>query len=1170
MTRKILPLFGIILGGLLAVLPASGVEAAEQDLCVTVQTDVALTLDKSDPKAAVFSGDGDIYLTTEDAYSHKFVAVTLPEDFEMETPVGKKAAPEGTSVTYEGSMNARNGFENYKAVNGLDGRTTDDIYMGKIHVSVPFTVDFLEYGPGSYSIPITVTLQAQTAYGSYSSDLTFTSWQDLVASGGINVYRMTLTQINKRDMILDIDPSITGISGSFTYSTYKEVDIPSSVTSGYHIFQSSPVEKIVFGEGSTTVPSGLCYYATELTDVVMPDTVHTFKSDCFRGCTNLDNIKLPAEMSLESWSFANCKKITELHITDGVSVNASSATYGPFVGSGLQKVIVEEGATTVPKYICAGCTDVDELYLPDTLQTMGYQCFTGMQDLKEVTIKSDIAQLNSHSVVPCFEDTGIETITFTHGVTKVGRYLFAGGCSHVTQLNLPDTLTEIGPNAFEGCSSLAELEIPTSVTTLGGDCFQGATSLKELHIRADYAIPRATIVSPFEDSGIEKLVIEEGVTTVVSHMFDDGCTKMTELILPTTLTTIGGDAFENCKSLKNLTVRSNADVPRYTVVSPFEGGDLESITYVDGVTTVGAYLFNGACASLTELNLPDSLTEIKANAFAGCSSLTELEIPTSVRTLGGDSFEGATSLKELHIRANYALPSGSVVSPFENSGIEKLVFEEGVTSIVAHLFDRGCSSVTDLVLPTTVETVGGWAFRDCTSLKSLVVRSNLKPPYATTVSPFEGGDIEHIEFTSGVSSVGDYIFSGAVSSMTTLILPEGMTALGSNAFEGCSSLSSLYIPTTMVEIEMEAFEGCTSLTTLNMNSSFKKPTGASYSPFENGGITVVNVADGLTEIKTNYLNNADGTQIRINIPVSVTKIGYKVFKDGTDYIAYYDGTEEQWEAVEKDSSFAPAQVICTDTVLSMMAAARQAEMTEEPEEPEGTDEVEMAGTEETSETDEDESPDVIDEPDGVVRLDETESADNAEESEDSDVDEQEETEETDNLDETNLPDEADGDYEEPDANTGEKPDMADTEKEADAVEEDVSSDDGAFTLTNLAEMEKGTEGMEELAETEEPDEAMAFEMADTSYLSNGETENAEIADEPQEEEDMVSAQLLYLSDSSIGELAADSEENIPDDAVIISLEESADTDAIVSEPDEVSILNQDAASEESGVIGIER
>ena len=61
MTRKILPLFGIILGGLLAVLPASGVEAAEQDLCVTVQADVALTLDRSDPEAAVFSGDGDIY-----------------------------------------------------------------------------------------------------------------------------------------------------------------------------------------------------------------------------------------------------------------------------------------------------------------------------------------------------------------------------------------------------------------------------------------------------------------------------------------------------------------------------------------------------------------------------------------------------------------------------------------------------------------------------------------------------------------------------------------------------------------------------------------------------------------------------------------------------------------------------------------------------------------------------------------------------------------------------------------------------------------------------------------------------------------------------------------------------------------------------------------------------
>ena len=442
MRRKMPLLCGIILGGLLAILPSSGVEAAEQDLSVAVQTEVHLGIDRSDPANPVFSGSGDIYLTTEDAASHKFVAVALPEEFDMETPAGKKRAPEGTKVTYEGSMNARNGFENFKAINGLEGKTEDDIYMGKIRVTIPLTKDFTAYGAGSYSLSIPVTLTSQTAYGSYSSyetGLVFTPWDKLVASGGVTLSGTKIYRINQKDMILDIDPSVTEISGSFTYSTYKEVDVPSSVTSGYHVFQNSPVEKILFGEGTTTIPSDFCYYATSLKEVEMPDTVTTFKNNCFRNCTNLEKITFPSVMTLETTCFANCKKLEELHITNGVTTNASSAAYGPFVGSGIRKVIVEDGTTTVPKYICAGCTQIEELYLPDTLKTMGTQCFTGMSDLKEVTIRSDVTQDNIYSTVGCFENTGIEKITFADGVTKVTRYLFANGCSNVTEINLPDT-----------------------------------------------------------------------------------------------------------------------------------------------------------------------------------------------------------------------------------------------------------------------------------------------------------------------------------------------------------------------------------------------------------------------------------------------------------------------------------------------------------------------------------------------------------------------------------------------------------------------------------------------------------------------------------------------------------------------------------------------------------
>ena len=414
------------------------------------------------------------------------------------------------------------------------------------------------------------------------------------------------------------------------------------------------------------------------------------------------------------------------------------------------------------------------------------------------------------------------------------------------------------------------------------------------------------------------MVIEEGVTTIPAHMFRDGCSQMTSLSLPTTLTTVGGSAFRNCKSLKDVTIKSNVELPYATVVSPFEGGDLESITYADGVTVVGSHFFDGACTSLTELNLPDTLLEIGSYAFSGCASLSELILPDSLTTLGGRCFKDAKALKRMDIRKNYILPSGTACSPFEGSGVETLVFHEGVTDITAHLFDDGCSNMTELILPSTIDTIGGYAFANCKALKSLKVNSNIRPPHATVVSPFKGGDIENIEIASGVTYLGDYLFSGACSSMTRLVLPEGMTVLGSNVFSGCSSLSELYIPKTMQEMGIHAFEDCVSLKVLNMNSSFRKTNGAAISSFENGGITEVNVANGVTEIKTNYLNNVDGAQIVIHIPASVTKIGYDVFKEGADYIVYYYGTQAEWSAVEKDTSFVPTKVVCSDTVAQMM------------------------------------------------------------------------------------------------------------------------------------------------------------------------------------------------------------------------------------------------------------
>ncbi|MBQ7277749.1 MAG: leucine-rich repeat protein [Clostridia bacterium] len=234
-----------------------------------------------------------------------------------------------------------------------------------------------------------------------------------------------------------------------------------------------------------------------------------------------------------------------------------------------------------------------------------------------------------------------------------------------------------------------------------------------------------------------------------------------DVIIPNSVTTIGGEAFKDCRGLK-------------------------SIVIPDGVTTIGFRSFMN-CTGLTDLVIPKSVTSIQHQAFANCSGLLSLVIPDSVTEISFGAFENCRRLTDLIISNGVASLENSIFQGC--SGLTSIVIPDSVTSICSSTF-QGCSGLTNIIIPNSVVSIGPWAFKDCSGLTNLVLSDNV-----TSISngAFENcSGLTDISISKNVTSIDCSAFKGC-SRLKEIIIPKGVTSIGENAFAGCSSLEKVVI-----------------------------------------------------------------------------------------------------------------------------------------------------------------------------------------------------------------------------------------------------------------------------------------------------------------------------------------------------------------------------------------
>lgn len=299
-------------------------------------------------------------------------------------------------------------------------------------------------------------------------------------------------------------------------------------------------------------------------------------------------------------------------------------------------------------------------------------------------------------------------------VTKIGKEAFQN-CSKLTRIDLPNNLVSIGWSAFYNCTNLSDINLPESLTSIGLQAFWGCTSLKVVDI-------------------------PNGVTELGNSVFGN-CTNLTTVTIPDSVEILGSSIFKNCSNLSKVSLNNN--IKSITSGMFYNCSNLVSINIPDSVTSIDMYAFNG-CTKLQNINIPYGVTSIGNYAFSECSSLEEITIPDSVTEVGSAVFYGCSGLKRVTL----------------SKKIEDMPCEEkgGVG------FFKGCTSLTDIVLPDELKTISNYMFRGCSNLKSVAVGDKVSSIGA--YSFYECDKLETINIPSTVTSIKVNAFTSENISIT--------------------------------------------------------------------------------------------------------------------------------------------------------------------------------------------------------------------------------------------------------------------------------------------------------------------------------------------------------------------------------------------------------------------
>lgn len=353
------------------------------------------------------------------------------------------------------------------------------------------------------------------------------------------------------------------------------------------------------------------------------------------------------------------------------------------------------------------------IVIPDEATQLSSRLFEGNETIKSVIIPNSVKVISDNAFKGC---TALEKVKLGEGVTEICAYAFSD-CTALKEIEFPSGVTEIRNEAFKGCTGLTQVTIPDGVKTLGEYAFEGCTALSRVHLGNNL---ERILCGAFKGCGaLTKITLPQSLVKVDLHAFAKS--GIEEVYIPKSVKDIGRAPFLNCGNLKK--IEADAENPHLAVKDNCIVSKTGGVLYAafgkftlpnDGtLKKIYFWVFNGN-HEITEMDIPEGVTEIYSSAFQCCDHLRRVSLPSTLEAIGDYCFEGTSALEEIVIPAGVEKVASWA---FYCSGIKKLVIKRGVKILDFDAF-ADCTRLTEAYIPSSVYKIdcglfSGELFRGC-------------------------------------------------------------------------------------------------------------------------------------------------------------------------------------------------------------------------------------------------------------------------------------------------------------------------------------------------------------------------------------------------------------------------------------------------------------------------
>ncbi len=523
---------------------------------------------------------------------------------------------------------------------------------------------------------------------------------------------------------------------------------------------------LTFPRGITSIASGAAQNCTSLEGITKA-TLTNIGDNAFAGCTSLETLAISGNgLTIGEKSFSGCTKLSTVDLTGSIETLGKSTFAGSNaltdVTLGDKNSSIKSTGTTA----FANCASLANVNIAAAVDSIGYGTFAGCGSLKTVNFadltKKSLRHIDDYAFVACDHLAAFPFASLI-SLQSIGVYAFAGD-SQVLSINIPASLTTIKEYAFMSLDK--NIHLPEDLSLNIDDSFDAGMQLIKSASNSQLESIASNAFSNCKKLRTLNLDSVQCALNIGQGAFSN-CIELSTVELPSTLESIGDEAFENCSAIQIIK------------------GSFENLA------SLGAHAFSG-CTVLTTLSLANAkLATLSENTFANCAMLKSVDLPSTLTNIQASAFASCGKLARITLQG------------------------ETVVTVANEPFNRSSVSSLYVVVPQSLLD----DYRQNASWKSAMTATDGKA-YIENIIPLGEGSFNidgatyKTETTDAGVSETHLIEADNRSVSVGFEVQPGTTHIDDEAFKDCTNIKTVIIPSSVNAIGKNIFAGCTALENL--------------------------------------------------------------------------------------------------------------------------------------------------------------------------------------------------------------------------------------------------------------------------------------------------------------------------------------------------------------------